>query len=400
MSSFNIFKLKDNPFSAIPPGQERTVIWAGRATIKREVEGIIENAFISSPSRINIFWGEWGTGKTHTMKYFSQRGILDSISQKLNNKKGYPITIVCPKNMVLESLYVSILSGVDLEVLRKIIIKIARKNEAMTDQTTQINRIKKYVISDTYAKIFFALIQGDQKTREMAERYIFLDASGSDIKKIGVPRRIQTNIEKIDLLSQILRLLICNESDYNHLFLWIDEMEYIENLLGKDLTELRSFLRGLIDSVPNGLTITLLGTLKGTDELNSFLEYLGQAIRDRVFRPLEYPFLDIEDAKIYVTNLLNNLVYRDSQDIVELQKKEMVYYPFTETCITTIFRKLSENLKRSPTPRNINDTLSSVLEYYSREPAKMKELSTFTRLIAEEYINTNWKFLKMGVKLL
>jgi hypothetical protein len=302
--------------------------------------------------------------------------------------------------MVLESLYVSILSGVDLEVLRKIIIKIARKNEAMTDQTTQINRIKKYVISDTYAKIFFALIQGDQKTREMAERYIFLDASGSDIKKIGVPRRIQTNIEKIDLLSQILRLLICNESDYNHLFLWIDEMEYIENLLGKDLTELRSFLRGLIDSVPNGLTITLLGTLKGTDELNSFLEYLGQAIRDRVFRPLEYPFLDIEDAKIYVTNLLNNLVYRDSQDIVELQKKEMVYYPFTETCITTIFRKLSENLKRSPTPRNINDTLSSVLEYYSREPAKMKELSTFTRLIAEEYINTNWKFLKMGVKLL
>lgn len=394
-----VFRLKDNPFTTTAPGVERPIVWAGRATLRQNLVETIEASLITSPSRIIMNWGEWGAGKTHAMKYFSQEEKLETISKKLNAKKGFSIPVVCPRSNVLESLYLSIIESISLDKLKAMVEKTVFEGKGIMDRESTRKRLEGFGFSHAIARAIQALRSKDVRMRTTAERYFYLEASGADLKTIQVPKRIRSGIDMLRTLAQFLKVFVSEKSSYSRIFLWIDEMEAIENLTGKDLTDLRFFLRSMVDLVPQGLTIFLNVTTKAP-ELESFYGYLGEAVLERVYRVIELPLMDGNDVIAYVDGLLNSPVYRRPEDKKIIQNKHprvFQLFPFRTEAVLSIFKHLTEHIKRKPTPRNINDALSAVLDLAIRDEKLLEKLKKLEKAIDTSFIVRNWDSIKIGI---
>lgn len=395
LTLFSAYKLLDNPFSATPMNKDRVTIWAGRKAIKNNIEDAIKMSLISSPSRILICYGEWGTGKTHAMRFFTQPSILDEISSQMGTKKGLSIGVLCPRESVLDSLYREIIRNIGLDKIRDIIKKVAVGEVFLSAPETQVYKIKEIGFSETTSKIFQNLIHGDPNRRLSAERYLFLEATSGDINNLKVSQRIRTKNEKIAFLTEILKLFLYEDSEFSRIYIWIDEMEHIDNFGGKDLMDMRSFLRSLIDIVPSGLTLFLNGTFKAADDFEGFLDYLGPAIRDRIYRVIPLPFLEKDDSLEYVNSLLNNPLFRDPSIRSSLEEQGNTFFPFNKDTIEHLYDRLESNLNRKPTPRNLNDALTVTMENYFLDTEKIESLINGESLIDQSYIDEKWDVIKI-----
>lgn len=393
------FRLKDNPFSTTAPSIERPIVWAGRESLKKKLVETIETMLITSPSRVIINWGEWGAGKTHAMKYFSREQNLGAIAKKLKVKTGFSIPAICPRSNVLESLYLSIIESIGLKKLKEIAEEVMFKKEVLVREKQVLRHLEETGFDYSLAKTLQALCSRDRRMRTTAERYLYLESTGSDLKTLGVPKRIRTELNMLRTLAQLFGLFLSESSPYSRVFLWIDEMETIENLTGKELTNLRFFLRSMVDFVPQGLTIFLNATRKAGD-LEGFFSYLGAAVLERVYKVIEFPVMNEKDVINYVYELINSPIYRDPNDIEILKKKHpraFQLFPFRIESIPSLFRLLTEHLKRKPTPRNINDALSSILDLAVREERLIGKLKALQETIDSDFIRENWDTIKLGI---
>lgn len=109
--------LRDNPFSMTPSTRE--VVWANRDEVRRRFEGIFETSLSTSPSRIIINWGDWGSGKTHAMLYFSSELFKRTFQEKLKAKVDF---ISCPIHLPRPTVAGSIGKLLFQEILRTITI--------------------------------------------------------------------------------------------------------------------------------------------------------------------------------------------------------------------------------------------------------------------------------------
>lgn len=243
------------------------------------------------------------------MKYFSQKENLEVIAKEVGAKTGFSIPVVCPKRNVLESLYLSIIESIGFGNLKEVILKIVFGKEKIVDKKEQLRRLENVGFNYAIAKALQALLSKDSRIRNTAERYLYLEATRSDLKILGAPRRIRLTTDLLSTLAQIFRLLGSEQSLYSRVFLWIDEMETIENLSGKELTDLRSFLRSIVDMAPQRLTVFLNTTWKAA-ELESFHSYLGPAVLERVYTRISFPEMEEQDTISYVNELVNSHVYR------------------------------------------------------------------------------------------
>jgi len=391
-----VFRLKDSPFATTPPGIERPIVWAARAPLKQKLVDAIRGSLITSPSRIIINHGEWGAGKTHAMKYFMQKKNLEVIAKEVKTKTGFSIPIVCPRREVLDSLYLSIIDSIGLDPLRKIVKEVVFAKETIVDTAEQIRRLENVGFSYAMARVVQALSSKNLQTRTAAERYLYLEATASDLKTLQVPGRIRLAMDLLQILAQIFKLLVVKQSPYSRVFVWIDEMETIETLSGKELTDSRFFLRSMLDLVPQNLTIFLNATKKRA-ELESFFTFLGPAVLERVYAIIEFPEMDKEDVIAYVHDLLNSEIYRTSKDKGVLEEKEITFFPFNKKSISAAYDFLTEHLKRKPTPRNVNDVMAAALDIALRDESLMKELSELQKTIDHKFVKDNWDVIKSGI---
>lgn len=393
------FRLKDNPFSTTAPSIERPIVWAGRESLKRKLLETIETMLITSPSRIVINWGEWGAGKTHAMKYFSREQNLEATAKKLKVKTGFSIPVICPRSNILQSLYLAIIESISIEKLKAMVNEVVFKKEVLVGKKKALRNLEEAGFRYPLAKALQALYSKDVGMRTTAERYLYLESTGSDLKTLEVPKRIRSGIDMLRTLAQLFRLSLSENSPYSRVFLWIDEMETIENLTGKELTNLRFFLRSMVDFVPQDLTIFLNATTKA-GELEGFFKYLGEAVLERVYAVIEFPVMDEKDVMNYVHELINSPVYRSAKDIEMLKKKHprtFQLFPFRTKSISLLFRLLTEHLKRKPTPRNINDALSSTLDLALRDEKLIEKLKALQKAIDSAFIKENWDVIKLGI---
>jgi hypothetical protein len=390
-----VFRLKDSPF-AKTPGVERPVVWAAMAPLKQELEKTVASCLMTSPSRIIINYGEWGAGKTHAMRYFLRKDTLKAIAKEVKTKTAFGIPIVCPRKEVLDSLYLSIVDSIGLDNIRNLIERVVFAKGTIVEKDDQINCLEKVGFGYGIARVFQGLLSKDLETRNSAERYLYLAAATSDLKILQVPGTIRLAGDLFQVLSQIIRLLVVGSSLFSRVFLWIDEMETIETLSGKELGDARSFLRTLIDLVPQNLTM-FLNVTKKRAELDSFFTFLGSAVLERVSTMIEFPEMSNEDAIAYVHDLLNSEVYRRPKDKKILEESGLSFFPFNETGISEAYRLLTSHLKRKPTPRNINDVISGSLDMALRDTSLVKDLSALHKTIDDKFMKENWDFVKTGI---
>jgi hypothetical protein len=359
--------LKDNPFAGTPPKPGEEIIWAGMEEQRRLIEDRIALSLSTSPYSLILNWGPWGGGKTHAARYFNQEKILASLSKRANVGKPLSIIINVPRGSkdVVKDLYISLLSNIGLKKIREDISKAAT---ALGDKFA--DTVRAYSGDEELSLALQRLAQtgpgarGDHAERtDIGEvslplkRYFFLSAGTSELRELGLGRKIESSNDMIKVLTSILNLVLHsngNGPSYSEVIVWFDEMEEILSLPGKEQIVLTGLLRDLTDSVPNNLTMFLNFTGRAGGKLEDAGAYLSPAVWDRVRDQVFFDFLTENQIKQYILELLNHPKYRLS----EPKKPLTEYFPFDEAAVDY----LSHELMAKATPRAINEVCSIVIE--------------------------------------
>ena len=88
MIDFSNYKLLNNPFRISPSTNTNELIWVGMKKLKNKIDNRIEICIKTSPSRIVLNWGRYGSGKTHAANYYTKTNyIAEKFKIKTKNIK-------------------------------------------------------------------------------------------------------------------------------------------------------------------------------------------------------------------------------------------------------------------------------------------------------------------------
>jgi len=363
--------LTDNPFRITPT--RRPTVWAGREELKQKLNRILRQSLIVSPSRLIVCLGDWGTGKTHAGRYFTHAENIKRIVEELRVKPPLPIFVTLPRPLkagrAIMELYESILENITFDRLLNGVRKVFRQinnfyvQKGRSEEEALILTRKAFVEiteSEDLAEIFIRLASTTQQSeRLIIKKYLWGQESPTERGQLRVATSIDSLTAVLRALGAMFRLLtfygeICPEPVYSEIFLWIDEMEGMLDLKAGDTVSILTFLRDIMDYVPNNLTVLLNITMRGA-EIRDIEALLGPSVFERITEIVEFTeFINQELALNFVKELLNNDEFRPKEF---REKCPDEFYPFTKEALHLIIER-TPNL----TPRRLNDNCSSVLE--------------------------------------
>jgi|GEM_PF-6918067 hypothetical protein len=341
MLTFDDMNLKDNPFSIAPT----RLVWADRKGLKEKLEKHLSFSIVSKPSTISaIFWGKWGAGKTFSMKYFSQESVLKELAKKAKQEKiPFVINMVLPMKDVFDTFYLKIIDDVWMACLKDELLDYIKKLN-LTERSKKREAFSRLNIDKKLVEVF------STGNIEFITQYLNMTASASALKKQGIPRGIQTTNDKFDVIRSLFNLLC--KIKYSSIIIWIDDAERAELLSAKDLAELQTLLRDLIDHVPENLKIIMNITPKPGMSREDVLYYLGEPVQRRISEVIEVEELSEEDFWHYVKDLLKEYRKEDTPN---------EYFPFEKDAIEYVIQ-MFKNKNLELVPREVNIRLSKILE--------------------------------------
>jgi len=357
------------------------------AQIKGSLEERLRRSIATSPYTLVLNWGPWGGGKTHAAKFFSQDHVLEEISGELGRATPKSVVVNVPrgsKNVVRE-LYRNVIGFVGIENISSDLHKV--RQEIGNDAFRTIAR--KYTSDSGLSQALFRLSGGGgQGTPDLflddgsgpgntLRRYFNGETTRSDIKDLGLPRNIDSANDYIKILSSVINIVTYEEGEnlpvYSEFIIWIDEMEEIKSLPGKQQTVLSGTIRDLTDYIPKNISILLNFSSAPGGEYEDLGAFLGGAVWDRVREENEFRSLNREAFETYVIDLLNNPKFET--DNSEYEGIE----PFTRQALDLLFDKLQPAVY----PRRINEMMSLVLEEFVMEASTGGDY-----IIDEEFVDS------------
>ena len=118
MNKFDKLNLKGNPFRITPSTNVTEIIWAGFPELKKQIETRIKYSINIPNSSLVLNWGEYGSGKTHALRYFSTQQVLTDIAAE--NTIPYSIDLRFPKSKEpVKELFTQIVDKLDIVRLRR-----------------------------------------------------------------------------------------------------------------------------------------------------------------------------------------------------------------------------------------------------------------------------------------
>lgn len=353
--------LRDNPFSITPSMKE--TVWANRTKIRSRLEGIIETSLSTSPSRIIVNWGDWGSGKTHAMLYFSSELFKKRFQEKLNTKIDF---ISCPIHLprptavgsIGKLLYQEIIRTITVRSLQQV-VTLMRKYliEKGADDLQARKEIEEYLNSFTRRKEFSeVLIRLLGSTTKLETRFLLgEDLTSLELRKLGVTGEIESISDMLDAISTITSLLTQPFKDlpelYSEIFIWIDENEALRDISARDVFIFRSIIRDLLDYAPANITVFLNFSLSPAQPYSTVEDELGRAVMSRVDENVEFTLITkAEECLDYVRDLLAHF---------RTTKKRDKYFPFTEETVNYI---VAQRIAKGWVPRDLNKAFSKALE--------------------------------------
>jgi len=372
------FNLKDDPFGVAPPKDE--IIWADRETFRTELKNAIRRSLLSTPSRIvACIWGDWGTGKTHAMTYFSRADVLKQLITEMNLKATLlpiSIQIIFPMGNILDTIYLEIIEQIGVGRIIKALEKL-EETDTIRPKEVLVRDVSKYM--DVRVAEAFVTLKGQKPF--IFQRYLSMTATSAELRKLGIARGISTSTDKIRTISGILKLLTGTMA--SRVFIWFDDLERIGDSPGKDIFEFQHFIRDLLDNVPKKLVLFFNMTMLPGEKVEDRLAYLGDAISYRISDKITVGSLTKEEFFVYVSDLLRSFRIRPSNG-------ESDFFPFEKSALDSIFSELKRN-QIPLVPRNVNDTLSSALSRAVNDVEKRDP--TITKLFLEQNYNEIFKGL-------
>lgn len=73
---YSLYKFLNNPFRIVPAIDPKEIIWAGMKTLQKQIDFRVEQSINTSPSRILLNWGRYGSGKTHAANFYTKTNYI------------------------------------------------------------------------------------------------------------------------------------------------------------------------------------------------------------------------------------------------------------------------------------------------------------------------------------
>jgi type II secretory pathway predicted ATPase ExeA len=279
--------LKEDPFPIETP--QEVDYWADlRSLFDRLLELQIQT-LLSPSSRIYVYWGHLGSGKTHACKYFSnektQQKLVSALRKRAVAGKMLSFRVVSPVprkvGQLTNSLYRDIVSNLLHEMKSEHyqeLLEITKEIESPCG--TALNKLAKMlrqrVLTTTPSYL--------ERIRD-TEEYKFLMLMRS--KKHGV---LETTTDLSLVIECLIKALL---KTFDRIYVWIDELE---NLKQSTLTERRllsDLIRHVYDGIDYGLTIIMMFSCETFEEVAPLLmPALWDRIKDGI---VEFPLMKTID---------------------------------------------------------------------------------------------------------
>lgn len=119
MSFNDAFNLKTNPFRITPAISSDEIIWAGFSSLKEKLERRIKRSIKISNSSLILNWGEYGSGKTHSARYFNKANTLQKLADSVACKPPYSLVFTLPKGKEpVYDIFTSVIDKLDIANIR------------------------------------------------------------------------------------------------------------------------------------------------------------------------------------------------------------------------------------------------------------------------------------------
>lgn len=359
---WNLVFLKKNPFDLIPPTDSEQIVWAGMKQVKQRFDEIFEVAFSDSTTQVVLNQGPWGGGKTHASLYFENKKNLPQTLTDTDKEHFFPISVCVPKEpgKPAEDFYTDILDTIGMRQIHRI-IKNAIGN---LSENETLDLLQKVLGSEELARAFWLFGTEDTNESQALLRSYFLEGvTRTELRKLGIARNITKSQDRFRVLAGVLQCVIGIDQRRESFLptrvcLWIDEIEDLLYLSSSQFRIVSQGLRDMVDRLPNHFTLFLNMTLSDPEEYEDLETILGGALLNRITDFIYFPELELNKAVEYVTELINNTLYRDENFPENLPQT----YPFEATALEMLLDGLEKK-----TPRDINKRCRNAINFAFRD---------------------------------
>ncbi len=363
MAHFEVtYKLKTNPFRLTPATNPDELVWAGFKDIKEKFEKRIERSIRIPNSSLVLNWGEYGSGKTHAARFFNKKDVLQSLADKARKSIPYSTVISLPKGKEpIYSIYISIIDKLNVEELRNTFSGIT------VDLNTYIDSIGSNL---HFQSVLKAIFNTEIEALEI-KKYLYGNMSATELKSLntfGILRFLKDDTDYSSILAGLFSCLTYEKEKYSCVIIWIDEFEDIAVLNNTNIDKTNSFIRELLDNVPNNLLLFLNLTQSALISVEDLGQYVYDSVRSRIKERISFDLPNAETFKEYLRELI--IAFRKGTD-------ENPYFPFEENVIDNLIRELG-----NASLRQFNESLSLLLEL-----SDMDDKSPINMGVFEEYKN-------------
>lgn len=341
-------KLKENPFRTGPSINPKDLIWAGFPELKKKIEERLIFSMKTSPSRIVLNWGRYGSGKTHAANFYTKTDRINVLSEEKSAKTSKNIKINLPRTSKdpVQSFFRSFLGQISLSDIKADfdLVKAALLEEESIEAIIEVNS-NDTIISDLF-KLIISDEDGDQF--QAIEAYLFGDATKGTLVKLGLPFGLKDDEQIVNFISTYINCITFEKRVFSSFILWLDEFEDIDTLNKQSQDRVTTFLRQLFDKTPNNFLLFLNFTPKTFFNIEDLSIILGEALSTRAKIRINFEAPSVEEAIQYLEELISP----------QLDKAKDKYGPFENE---ETLKYVLENIGNLSI-RKINEVFSLIIE--------------------------------------
>ncbi|TXD53926.1 hypothetical protein [Polaribacter sp. IC063] len=296
--------LKENPFRIGPSLNPKDLVWAGFQELKAKIEHRLKFSMKTSPSRIVLNWGRYGSGKTHAANFFTKTSRVKELSEENNVESTINIKINLPRTSKdpVQSFFRSFLGQISLSEIKTQLEKVndSLKEGELIDDIIEMNS-NDAVISD-----LFKLIKStnDKAQFQAIESYLFGDNTKGTLVKLGLPSGLKDDEQIVNFISTYINCVTFDKRQCSCFVLWLDEFEDIDTLNKQSQDRITTFFRQLFDKTPNHFLLFLNFTPKTFFNIEDLSIVLGEALSTRAKIQINFDAPSVETAIIYLKELI------------------------------------------------------------------------------------------------
>jgi hypothetical protein len=296
--------LKENPFRIGPSLNPKDLLWAGFPELKAKIESRLKFTMKTSPSRIVLNWGRYGSGKTHAANFYTKTLRTKELSDENNVEPTINIKINLPRTSKdpVQSFFRSFLGQISLSEIKSQLEKVneSLKEGELIDDIIDVNS-NDAVISD-----LFKLIKSTESKEQFQaiEAYLFGDNTKGTLVKLGLPSGLKDDEQIVNFISTYINCITFEKRQCSCFVLWLDEFEDIDTLNKQSQDRITTFFRQLFDKTPNHFLLFLNFTPKTFFNIEDLSIILGEALSTRAKIQINFDAPSVGTAIIYLKELI------------------------------------------------------------------------------------------------